>query len=246
MDRYSGLVMNIPPSGQTLTAAVEVERHLRLLMDADMAFNPRIMFMNVLRGKAGESIHVPASLVRALDFAECIDYQHGSVPAQVYLRHPYRVAMLATQKIDVIDYERIIIALLHNVLEVSKVSESEIFGIAGSNVLEALKALTVDRRRQEDPVYKDAYYKHIEEISPSCASVKIFDKLDNIYMVCFNPSESIRNSYLDEIDRWVVPMACRVMPDIGEYMQGVSGVMRNIGYLDKIEELDRARKTYEL
>ena len=199
--------------------------------------------MTALREQSVDSGNIPSRITEALDFASRIEYQHGAVPSHVYLKHPLRVATMLAQELEFFDPETIIIALLHNVLEVSSLSESQISDVAGSDVLRAIKALTVDRGRQDDPEYKDGYYAQIEQTSLSCARVKIADKLDNIYMLCFNPSEAVRNCYLDEIDRWVVPMAGRIMPDIGVRMAAVSAVMRETGYLDKVKELEKARKT---
>ena len=65
---------------------------------------------------------------------------------------------------------------------------------------------------------------------------------DNIYMLCFNSSEIIRKNYLDEIDRWVIPMAERVIPVLAGRMKEASTAMRTTGFLDKQTELERAKR----
>ena len=92
--------------------------------------------------------------------------------------------------------------------------------------------------------YKEKYYARIEATSFACARVKIADKLDNIYMLCFNASDEVRCNYLNEIDRWVVPMAWRVIPVLAERIEGASAVMRKTGFLDRQNELDRAKRKH--
>lgn len=231
------LSWNNPPSGN-----VEDERHKRLLMDADDNFDASAWFLDALARKYGTATAVPAIMRDALAFASAIEYQHGAVPSHVYLKHPLRVAASLVDHIQGED-DMIVIALLHNVLEVTTIPYGDLAARFGAPVATAIRNLTVDRARQYDPVYKDAYYAAIEATSTACARVKVADKLDNIYMLCLNPSADIREKYLDEIDRWVVPMADRVIPEMGARIAAASKDMRKTGYLDKAAEIEKARKT---
>lgn len=221
---------------------VENERHRRLLMDADPQSPAKEILLSILQTRLGPGSPLPDLFSRALKWAQEIKYQHGSVPSSVYLNHPLRVTAILAKEMDVPDYETLATALLHNVLEVSDISKQELEDILGARVAEAIDALTVNRALQDDAVYKDKYYERIEATSAACARVKVADKLDNIYMLCFNPSEDIRHNYLNEIDRWVVPMARRVLPVLGERMEKASAEMRETGFLDKDAELERAKR----
>jgi (p)ppGpp synthase/HD superfamily hydrolase len=230
------------PDPAELTERAENERHWRLLMDADPQSHAKEILLSTLQARLGEGAPIPSLLSQALEWAFKIEYQHGSVAPAVYLNHPLRVATILAKTLDIIDDETLTIAILHNVLEVSEISKQELNDALGSNVAEAIDTLTVDRTRQHDASYKNNYYVRIEALSPACARVKIADKLDNIYMLCFNSSEITRKSYLDEIDRWVIPMAERVIPVLAERMKEASAAMRMIGFLDKETELGRAKE----
>jgi (p)ppGpp synthase/HD superfamily hydrolase len=154
------------------------------------------------------------------------------------LNHLLRVAsIIATDVPDATD-ETFTIAFLHNMLEVSSVSPEEIKTRFGHKVSSAIQALTIDRNRK-DKSYLKEYYSRIEATSVACADVKVVDKLDNIYMICFNPSPEIRSSYLDEIDEWVVPMALQVVPGLGIRLKEVSMIMRRLGFLQREREVEK-------
>ena len=184
---------------------------------------------------------IPASILKAWEFATSINYEHGNIPARIYLKHPLRVAAMIAGEIPEVSEETIVVALLHNMLEVSKVSSREIENLFGEAVATAIKALTIDRARK-DKIYLKEYYSHIKATSAGCAMVKVADKLDNIYMICFNPSQDTRISYLDEIDEWVIPLASSVVPQLGTRSKETSIVMRELGFLNKDVELEIARK----
>lgn len=225
-----------------LQAHVERERQWRLLMDADENADDASVFLSQVEGLLPYGTPVPTLITNALVFASGISYQHGTVPPRVYLKHPLRVAGILVREMKTIDEVLIAIALLHNVLEVSDVSLQQLSDLLGVRAADAIGTLTVDRTRQHDRIYKNEYYAAIEEHSSICAQVKVADKLDNIYMLCFNPSEAIRDAYLDEIDRWVVPMAKRVIPVLGARIAEASAVMRTTGFLDKASALEQARR----
>ena len=211
---------------------VENERHMRLLMDAAPQGCAQSIFLTALRARFGMDFQLPV-IAQALKWAFEIEYQHGTVPSSVYLNHPLRVATILVQEMGVLDEETLAIALLHNVLEVSDVSKDQLKNVLGASIAEAIDALTVDRLLQNDISYKEKYYARIEATSFACARVKIADKLDNIYMLCFNASDEVRCNYLNEIDRWVVPMAWRVIPVLAERIEGVCAVLSKTGFLDR-------------
>ena len=197
--------------------------------------------MSVLQERVPAGV-LPDKISRALKYTFEIDYQHGSTPAQIYLNHPLRVTTILARDVPVLDERTLVTARLHNVLEVSKISSHDLVAMLGGDVARSIEILTVDRAQQHDPIYKNEYYARIESVSKSCARVKVADKLDNIYMLCFNPSENVRDNYLNEIDRWVVPMAERVAPALGLRLQEASAVMRQTGGLDKKKELEQAQR----
>lgn len=183
----------------------------------------------------------PVHILKAWEFATAIDYEHGNIPARIYLNHPLRVAAMVAREVPGVTEDTLVVALLHNILEVSKVSIGEIRDLFGEPTALAIKALTIDRSRR-DRNYLNEYYSRIEATPAGCATVKVADKLDNIYMICFNPSQDTRVSYLDEIDEWVIPLASRTVPQLATRLEEASIVMRELGFLNKDADLEIARK----
>lgn len=211
---------------------------MRLLMDDHESDAAEKMFRAGLYERFPRETDVPARVQEAWDFASQIDYRHGDLPSWTYLNHILRVASIIAKDVPDATIETFTIAFLHNVLEVSSVSPGEIETRFGLGVSSAIQALTIDRNRK-DKSYLEEYYSRIEATSASCAEVKVVDKLDNIYMICFNPSPEVRSSYLEEIDEWVVPLALRIVPGIGIRMKGVSMVMRRLGFLERKKEIGK-------
>lgn len=230
-----------PHTSKNLSGVVEHERHWRLIMDSSEFETADRMFRDALDFRFSSDYNHPTRVFKAWDFATGIDYRHGNLPSRIYLNHPIRVATTIAREVPNVTEETLIIGLLHNVIEVSQVSSSEIRALFGSNVISAIQALTVDRNRR-DKGYLEEYYSRIEATSIECAIVKVVDKLDNIYMVCFIPSEETRLLYLDEIEDWVIPLASRVIPQIGIRIRDATTVMREIGFLSRDAELENAKR----
>jgi (p)ppGpp synthase/HD superfamily hydrolase len=220
---------------------VESERRLRLFMDNSESDAACQLFQEALKSRFPNVDGVPTRILKAGEFATTINYKHGKIPARIYLNHPLRVAAMVARDVPDVSDETLVVALLHNVLEVSNVSSSEIENLFGESVALAIKVLTIDRSRR-DKSYLKEYYSRIEATPAVCATVKVADKLDNIYMICFNPSQDTRISYLDEIDEWVIPLALRNVPQLATRLEEASIVMRELGFLNRDADLEIARK----
>lgn len=166
----------------------------------------------------------------AWDYALSLDYHHPGQSKEVYLAHPMRVAKLYSQVVRPMDVTGVITAMLHNVKEVSDVSDDELLSSVGEDVANAISTLTVEREIQWDAAYKNSYYKKIESSQLFTQRVKILDKLDNLFLLCLNSSEEIRKRYLDEIEKWVLPMTKKSLPELYDYMGEIIINNRRIGY----------------
>lgn len=221
-----------------LHAAVENERNWRLKMDSKVSDFMDSLLADVLHSRFGRVL--PDVVARALQFAKEIDYEHGSVPSKIYLNHPLRVAYLIARYVDSASPALVATALLHNLFEVSSTPYSVVKSLLGSDVADAMRTLTIDRQRQSDASYLDGYYRDIA-VDPLAGIVKSADKLDNIYMVCFNPSDEIRSNYLAEIESRVIPLANQSAPVLGKQLSDALLVMKDTGFLNKANELKRLK-----
>ncbi len=209
--------------------SIQDERRLRLDFLKNNGEGAKARFLAALQECHEESQREP--VLAAFDFACAIDYSHPGRTSEAYLAHPLRVAELVMRMINPARPLDTVIALLHNVLEVSEMSSVEIGERFGAIVSQSIVALTVDRARQWDPEYKQIYYRTLREGYAGACAVKAMDKLDNIFVLCLNPDTQIRTRYLDEIDRYVVPLTIDFVPAAADYLRKLSADARMFGYL---------------
>lgn len=211
-------------------ALLAAEWGLRLRAESGMGPDTEAAFLQSLQVRL--SSEQSLAVIDALKYASSIEYHHKGLSSRAYLEHPIRVATFVLEEASPLDADTVVIALIHNLLEVSDVSASDLTAEFGETIAHAVESLTVDRTRM-DELYKPAYYAQLRQGSPSARIVKILDKLDNIFMICFNPDAEVRRSYLDEIARWVQPMADTDLPSVAEFLRHLTGVMYSMGYQDK-------------
>ena len=160
-------------------------------------------------------------LIEAYNFAKSIKYRHIGLSSEIYFAHPVRVAALAllSQKDKSIDLG--IIGLLHNIFELSDTKIGVIGDIFGCSVESQIIDLTVDRNLQWDHNYKKSYYSKINTNPIDCRIVKIFDKLDNIFLLDQNPDSSVKQRYIEEIKKYIIPMCEKDIPELSDYMKNM-------------------------
>jgi (p)ppGpp synthase/HD superfamily hydrolase len=170
-------------------------------------------------------------LAHAFRFAKELKYHHVGLTSEIYFSHPLRVAALAILISGAQDAETGILAVLHNVLEVSEVSVETLSDTFGSGISNQIEALTVDRSVQWDKTYKKGYYGDLLAGSLSVRVVKIVDKLDNLFVLGLNPDASVREKYLEEIEDFVLPMTEASLPLLTAYLRNLVLDCRATGFI---------------
>jgi (p)ppGpp synthase/HD superfamily hydrolase len=203
---------------------------LRLRAESGKGPDAEAAFLNLLHVRL--SSEQGLAVVDALKYASSIEYHHKGLSSRAYLEHPIRVATFVLEEVSPLDADTVVIALIHNVLEVAEVNAANLASRFGDTIAHAVASLTVDRNRLDED-YKKAYYDRLSQGLRGARIVKVLDKLDNIFMICFNPDAEVRRSYLEEIARWVQPMADTDLPSIGEFLRHLTEVMYSMGYQDK-------------
>ena len=145
------------------------------------------------------------------------NFDHVGFSSSDYLKHPINVARLLCSYADNIDESYILLALVHNLIEVGGNITQEQLSIIPSSVTNDIEILTVDRSKQWDWSYKNDYYEQISS-SDRALCIKIFDKLDNIFLIQENPDKEIRSRYIYEIESYLMPLAEKRVPQLLEYM----------------------------
>lgn len=208
--------------------SIEIERESRMQFMRDPDGSVQAQFETVLSN--GLSLTDKKTIADAWVYAQSLDYDHPGQNKAAYLAHPLRVATLCAQLVSPINVKGIVTSLLHNVQELSDVTEADIAAEVGVEVADAISVLTVDRSMQWDDDYKQEYYRKIANAGQFVQQVKVLDKLDNMFLLCLNPSDEIRALYLREIEKWLLPIAKQATPDIESYLQELIENNRIIGH----------------
>jgi len=208
---------------------IDIERRFRL--DGRTIADPNAidLWTKALRSIQGkEDLEL---LNAAFTFANKIEYRHVGMSSEIYFMHPMRTAAFALlcEERQNIDFG--IVGLLHNVFELSDTAPEILASVFNESIANQISALTVDRDYQWDLAYKQDYYDGINSNPVSCRVVKIFDKLDNLFVLGLNPDDIIREKYLAEIRTHILTMAERDLPSVFPYLCGLVDECESAGFL---------------
>lgn len=127
-----------------------------------------------------------------------------------YIEHPVAVAVIVRDEAGLADPEDLIIALLHDALEVNREAEPSIRDALGDQFADKLRQLTPDHRlagRRRQAGDDNAYHRKIANLDDRLLAVKLADRLHNVrdLPASTNPDRSAR--YLDQLDTFYLPLA---------------------------------------
>ena len=235
------------PNSQSISVnfnlrSVEAEAESKVLTMTQFSDEPELQLLELCSQRLSKSD--ANKVVATISFAKSLKSTNASHPSmRAYLSHPLRVAKLALQLLDSPSAEIVSMGVLHNVFEISGMTEAELVSHGYSaRVAVGIRLMTVDRKRQADDAYLTDFYRRIEDFGTDLALVKSVDKLDNLlaFRLIDGP---IREEYLEKTDRFVTPMAGRLSVDFGKYFEEVVKYMRAVGCDPKLKaEYDAFRQ----
>lgn len=173
---------------------------------------------------------------RALAYVAGLDYRGSILGSATYLAHVYRVTGLSLAAVPESPAKTAVLALLHNVMEVASVGRDELAEQFGEMVAEAVGALTVDRQRQFDLAYKEDYYRGIARLGTEISAVKACDKIDNLFTLCLNPDAAKRERYIQEVRRFVAPLASTVSNALERTVIALADDAERTGHLTELTQ----------
>ena len=174
-------------------------------------------FLYILRARYS---HETFSVIKAFAAEmENQDYSHGQLSKAQYMAHPYRVARRLIEQFPAIDESYIQLSLCHNIIEVSGITE-DLSTYLGPELIKHVNTLTVDRALQWDPAYKKTYYEEIAE-EKITRIIKIFDKLDNLFILSENNDKEVKLMYLKEIENYLMPFVKLDVPTLVDYFKAL-------------------------
>lgn len=155
---------------------------------------------------------------------------HPSMRA--YLMHPVRVASFVMHCLKEPSEDVVIVALLHNIFELSGLREDQLetWDIP-SDLPAKIRLLTIDRMRESDRNYLDLFYSSIEKDGKELSLVRCMDKLDNLLGSQIVEPASYRSEYIDLAEHYLAPMASRIDSRLGAYFMSLCNHARRLPYL---------------
>jgi (p)ppGpp synthase/HD superfamily hydrolase len=149
----------------------------------------------------------------------------------VYLTHPYRIAYYISQLYPDYDLQIIMMALMHNVYEVTKLEVSDLT-TAGIDpfIASSLQLLTINREKQKDIEYLEQFYSAISNHSNELALLRCVDKLDNLLALSVLEEGERKSSYIELAERFVTPIAASIDTRFGEFFAEVCVYARTVPY----------------
>lgn len=197
----------------------EFEHHREMQLISMKSERPldKERFLSIL---SAQNTHKTFSLIKAFaSEMESQDYSHGTLSKVQYMAHPYRVARRLIENFPTIDESYIQLALCHNIIEVSGITK-DLSTYLGPELVKHVKILTVDRDLQWDLAYKKTYYEEIAE-EKITRIIKIFDKLDNLFILSENNDKEVKLMYLKEIEDYLMPFVKLDVPTLVDYFKAL-------------------------
>ncbi|MDH5561874.1 MAG: HD domain-containing protein, partial [Deltaproteobacteria bacterium] len=133
-------------------------------------------YILLLRKKVEKSRRADNNLInKAIEYGKKAHQEHSRISGELYYIHPIRVAIMAT------DYDlgtsAIIASLLHDIIEDTIISKSELEKEFGATVAKLVDALTKDKQNKKITLYKIFNLGHIDS---RAIIIKLLDRLDNL------------------------------------------------------------------
>lgn len=119
-----------------------------------------------------------------------------------YINHPLEVARILAEEGAVSDPEIIAAALLHDTIEDTKTTESELAAIFGDRVASIVAEVTDDKSITDKAERKRLQITNSPSKSPSAALVKLADKIANVRDVGARPAQGWSKAQRIEYIEW--------------------------------------------
>ena len=175
---------------------------------------------------------------RALAYAKSLESTDPNHPSmRAYFSHPLRVARLALQLLEQAAAEIVSLGFVHNVFEVSGLTEGDLLEAGFSERLAlGIRLTTIDRKQQYDEAYLTRFYGRIAEFGDDLTLIKCVDKLDNLLAFQLFERTLEIERYMNLCEQFVVPLAGGLSAPFGDYVQETIDYMRAVGCDDELKE----------
>lgn len=146
-----------------------------------------------------------ASVRRAYEVAQAAHSGQTRDEGSPYIVHPVRVALSLVDELNLFSPSLVCSALLHDVIEDSDVTRTDIARMFDEQIAEIVWLLT-----KFDDVSLREYLSRIEKAAETGAPlVKLCDRLDNMRSVVDTPSLAKKRRYIRTTEELYLPLAAR-------------------------------------
>lgn len=154
-----------------------------------------------------------------------------------YIIHPVRVAVSLVDELNLYSPTLLCSALLHDVIEDSKVTREDIELMFGEEIAEIVWLLT-----KLEEVRLSEYLARIEAAGHTGAPiVKLCDRLDNLRSVVLTPKLEKKRRYVRTTEELYLPMAARTNQYLhGELLRWLEEARGDLMRLEALQECGRA------
>ncbi len=154
-------------------------------------------------------------------FAENLTYVHIGLDSSEYFLHPLRVGALAGFSSPQKKVLNATVGLLHNVYEVTSVSQIDIMKNFSASVNDAVLKLTINRELQSNNAYLEEYYSEINNLPFNLGMIKVLDKIDNLFLLDITATPDVKESYLHEVNEYLRPLCEKVAPKMSNTLNKI-------------------------
>jgi (p)ppGpp synthase/HD superfamily hydrolase len=127
-----------------------------------------------------------------------------------YVEHPVAVAVILRDEAGLGQPHLLVIALLHDALEIRPGATAEIACQLGNRTVRGLQALTPDHRlagRRRGPGDDEAYHDKIAALSDDLLAVKLADRVHNLRDLPASGSTERSSRFLAQLTGFYLPLA---------------------------------------
>ena len=132
-----------------------------------------------------------------------------------YFEHPFRVALILTKELDIIEPELICTALLHDVIEDTDITfeflKAEFGEKVAGNVLNLTK---IKDKNVPKEVIIENYFDNLSKSEIGAQTIKLADRLDNLRHIHLSPSKDKQQRYFKETKKYFLSWAKKLCPYI--------------------------------
>jgi GTP pyrophosphokinase len=174
-----------------------------------------------------------ASVRRAYEVAQAAHSGQTRDEGSPYIVHPVRVALSLVDELNLFSPSLICSALLHDVIEDSDVTRSDVARMFDEQIAEIVWLLT----KFEDVSLRE-YLARIERAAETGAPlVKLCDRLDNMRSVIDTPSLAKKRRYIRTTEELYLPLAARTNKylhnELSRSLEEARNQLRTMGDFDE-------------